>query len=325
MKELTREIDEYLRLRRGMGFKLEVDETHLRRFAEFLAERKASYITTQLALAFACEKVEVGAVGRVGRLVSIRGFARHLHAFEPKHEIPPAGLIRRAKPRAKPRLCSQSELRRLLAAALDVTATETRGLRPWTLHALFGLLAVTGMRVGEVIALHRTDVNWEDGVITVRGGKFGKSRMVPVHCTTLKVLREYAHRRDRHLRRGWRGEKVSDAGDLFFVSNRGTALSSGWLRASLRVLLQRSGMTGPGRPNMRIHDLRHRFAVETLLKWYRQKNCDVEAHLPALSTFLGHVNVEATYWYLSSTPALCAATTSRLEARWEGVADDHAQ
>jgi integrase len=141
----------------------------------------------------------------------------------------------------------------------------------------------------------------------------------------MKVLREYACRRDRHLREGWRGEKVSNAGDLFFVSNRGTVLGGGWLRESFRMLLQRAGMTGAGRPNMRIHDLRHRFAVETLRKWYRQKNRDVESRLPALSTLLGHVNVEATYWYLSSTPALRAAAASRLETRWEGVADDRAQ
>ena len=325
MKAMIREIEEYLELRRGMGFKLQVDETHLKRFAAFLAERKASHITTQLALAFACENARVGVVGRVGRLVAIRGFARHLHAFEPKREIPPAGLIRRTKTRARPRLCSQREVSRLLAAALDVTATKTRGLRPWTLYALFGLLAVTGMRVGEVIALRRGDLSWEDGVITVRDGKFGKTRMVPVHRTTLKVLREYARRRDRHLRRAWRGEDVSNACDLFFVSNRGTVLSSSGLRTSFRGLLRRSGMAGPEHPNMRIHDLRHRFAVETLRRWYRQTDCDVESRLPALSTFLGHVNVEATYWYLSSTPALCAAVASRLEARWKGVANDNGQ
>lgn len=325
MKSMTREIDEYLRLRRGMGFKLELDETHLRRFAAFLAERKANHITTLLALEFACANAAVGVVGRVGRLVAIRGFARHLHVVDPKHEIPPAGLIRSGKRRAKPRLCSEAELSRLLASALDVDATETRGLRPWTLHTLFGLLAVTGMRVGEATALCRSDVNWEESVLTIRGGKFGKSRLVPVHDTTLKVLRDYACRRDRHLTAGWRGKKASDEGNLFFVSNRGTALSAGWLRASFRVLLQRSGMTVAGGQNMRIHDLRHRFAVETLRKWYRRKHYDVESRLPALSTLLGHVNVAATYWYLSSTPALRAAAASRLETRWKGVADDRAQ
>jgi len=319
MKTMTREIDEYLRLRRGMGFKLAMDEIHLRRFAAFLAERKAKHITTELALGFACANEEAGVGGRVGRLVSIRGFARHLHAFEPKHEIPPAGLIRSGKTRAKPRLCTQAELSRLLAAALDVEATATRGLRPWTLHALFGLLAVTGMRVGEATALRQGDVNWEEAVLTIRGGKFGKSRMVPVHGTTLKVLRDYARRRDRYLRAGRRGGHAPDASALFFLSNRGTVLSGGWLRTSFRVLLQRSGMTVTGRPGMRIHDLRHRFAVETLRGWYRQ-NRDVEARLPALSTLLGHVNVAATYWYLSSTPALRAAAASRLENRWKGVA-----
>ena len=108
MKAMTREIDEYLGLRRGMGFKLDVDEIHLRRFAVFLAERKANHITTELALEFACASEAAGVVARVGRLVSIRGFARHLHAFEPKHEIPPAGLIRSGKTRAKPYPCNRS-------------------------------------------------------------------------------------------------------------------------------------------------------------------------------------------------------------------------
>lgn len=321
MKPMTQELEEYLQLRRGMGFKLKVDEVRLKRFVAFLETRKARFITTELALAFACESEGVAAGSRVGKLVAIRGWARYLHAFEPKHEIPPAGLIRYPRTRAKPRLCSQRELSQLLAAALDLSPTATRGLRPWTLHALFGLLAVTGMRVGEAIALRRGDVDWEQGTLTIRAAKFGKSRIVPVHPTTMTVLRKYTCRRDRHVRQRWRGQDVCRVSDLFFVSNRGTPLSSSSLRASFKMLLRKCGMVEPGQPTLRIHDLRHRFAVETLRKWYRLGKRDVESRLPALSTLLGHVNVGATYWYLSSTPALRAAAASRLENRWRGV--DH--
>lgn len=310
----------YLQLRRGMGFKLEIDERHLRHFLAFLRTRGARTITTKLALEFATQNTATDAAGWVQRLVAIRGFARYWQAFDLETEVPPAGLVRAAKKRAKPRLCSGREMAQLLAAAREGPMTATRGLRPWTLYALFGLLAVTGMRVGEAIALCNSDIDWADRTLTIRETKFGKSRRVPIHGSTAAVLASYAKRRDRFLHGGWRGARALRS-DHFFVSNRGTALSGSNLRLSFRSLQRKTGLTRNGGPQMRIHDLRHRFAVETLRRWYTAGGQGVGARLPALSTFLGHVNVAATYWYLSSTPALRAAAISRVESRWKGV--DH--
>jgi integrase len=321
MNALRQGITDYLHLRRGLGYKLEIDERHLRSFVEFLEDKKAARITTQLALAFATENANLGPVGRVQRMSTIRGFARYWHGMDPASEIPAGGLLRCPRRRAKPRLCSEGELIRLLEAARKGPITRTRGLRPWTLYVLFGLLAVTGMRISEAVNLRAEDVDWDEGLLTIRDTKFGKSRRIPIHHTTLQILRNYAGRRDRFLRRGWRGAAVKCAPGLVFVSNRGTALSTGNLRWSFRDLQRKAGLTKNDGPRMRIHDLRHRFAVETLRRWYRCGRTDVDGRLPSLSTFLGHVNVAATYWYLSSTPALRTAAIGRVESRWKGVAD----
>jgi integrase/recombinase XerD len=319
MKALRKVIGDYLQLRRGLGYKLEIDERHLHRFADFLENQKATRITTQLAMAFATENPRLGRGGRISRMCTIRAFARYWNGIDPSSEIPPTGLLRSPRKRAKPRLCSGRQIIRLLEAARRGKMTQTRGLRPWTLYALFGLLAVTGMRVSEAVNLRSDDVDWREAYLTIRDTKFGKSRRVPLHRSTLQTLRRYAHRRDRFLRSGWRRSSVCQTTGLFFVSNRGTALHGGYLRSSFRELQRKAGLAAPGALRVRIHDLRHRFAVETLRRWYERSVPNLEARLPVLSTFLGHVNVASTYWYLSSTPALRAAAIGRVESRWKGV------
>jgi integrase/recombinase XerD len=325
MNTLRQGITDYLQLRRGLGYKLEIDERHLRKFVKFLENKKAARITTAHAMAFATENPNLDPGGWVQRMSAIRGFARYWHGMDPASEIPPSGLLRCPRKRAKPRLCSQRELIRLLEVACEGPSTRTRGLRPWTLYVLFGLLAVTGMRVSEAVNLRTKDVDWNEGLLTIWDTKFGKSRCIPVHRSTLQHLRSYADRRDRFLRRGWRGVALKYQPGLVFESNRGTALSMGNLRWSFRDLQRKAGLTKTGITRMRIHDLRHRFAVETLRRWYCCGRADVDGRLPALSTFLGHVNVGATYWYLSSTPALRAAAIGRVESRWKGVAHARAE
>lgn len=321
MNPLRKGIADYLRIRRGLGYKLNVYERHLTRFVTFLESRDTPRITTQLAVEFATENPNLDPGGWVLRMSAIRGFARYWHGIDPASEIPPGGLVRCPRKRAKPRLCSDRELVRVLAAARQGALTRTRGLRPWTLYALFGLLAVTGMRVSEAVNLRTEDIDWNEGLLTIRDTKFGKSRRIPVHGSTLQILKNYARRRERHVRSTWRGAVVSRGSGLLFVSNRGTALSMGSLRWSFRDLQRKAGMAKGDCPAMRIHDLRHRFAVETLRRWYRLGRSAIGGRLPALSTFLGHVNVAATYWYLSSTPALRSAAIGRVESRWKGVAD----
>jgi len=187
-------------------------------------------------------------------------------------------------------------------------------LRPWRLYTLFGLLSVSGMRISEALHLKSADIDWDAGVLTVRLTKFGKSRLVPLHPLTVQALAEYARRRDGFLKRSGR-----PCSGYFFVTNRGTPFSDNNARAAFRELLLKAGLYTAEQGSPRIHDLRHRFAVETLRRWY-QAGEQVEHLLPALSTYLGHVNVASTYWYLSCTPELAAAASKRVEARWKGVA-----
>jgi integrase len=172
------------------------------------------------------------------------------------------------------------------------------------------LLAVSGLRLGEAISLQPQDVDWSEGVLTVRG-KFGKTRLVPLHPSTLAVLRNYAELRDR----------IFDGRILptFLVTSRGTKLEKTNLSRIFRELSRQIGIRKPGEGNgPRLHDFRHRFAIETLLRWYRRSD-SVPHRMPVLSTYLGHVNVSGTYWYLSSTPALLAAASKRIETRWKGA------
>jgi integrase/recombinase XerD len=184
-----------------------------------------------------------------------------------------------------------------------------RGLRASTYATLFGLLAVTGMRMSEPIALDRGDVDLTRGILTVRRTKFGKSRIVPIHASTQQELRQYLDLRDRlHPLVQTRS---------FFISERGDRLTEWSVRWTLVRLSHRIGLRGPGDSHgPRLHDLRHGFAVETLLRWYRA-GVDVEKHLPELSTYLGHVHVADTYWYISAVPELLQLATLRLEDKGE--------
>ena len=177
---------------------------------------------------------------------------------------------------------------------------------------LFGLLAVSGLRLGEAINLQPQDVDWSEGVLTIRGAKFGKSRLVPLDPSTRAVLLDYARRCDEIYAR----RPV----DYFFVTSRGTKLEKTNLSRIFRELSRQIGIRKPGvRHGPRLHDFRHRFAIETLLRWYRTGE-EVSRRMPVLSTYLGHGNVSGTYWYLGSTPALIAAATRIIESRWKGVA-----
>jgi len=195
----------------------------------------------------------------------------------------------------------------VLAAALVLPPAN--GLRRWTYHYLFGLIAVTGLRLSEAIGLQRSDVNLDEGVLTVRQSKFGKSRLVPLHRTTREALLSYAERRDAHL--------GSRCGPHFFVAERGGRLLHQYVHRVFWRLSREIGLRRPGdHTGPRVHDFRHRFAIRTLLDGYR-KGIDVEQQLPVLSTYLGHACVRDTYWYLSACPELMEQAARRLDRRWE--------
>lgn len=306
MSDLRTILDEYLATRRALGFKLEDAARLLRSFVAFLEAQGASTVTTELALAWATQPKDAHPNWWAVRLSVVRGFARHLSALDPSTEVPPVDLLPRHSRRATPYLYSPGEIASLMAAARALRLP----LRAATYETLIGLLAATGLRVGEAIGLDRADVDRAEGLLTVVAAKFGKSREVPVHETTLEALEAYADVRDRLC--------PSPKAPSFFVSTAGTRLIYKNVQLVYSRLVADVGLKPRStRCRPRIHDLRHRFAVATLTRWH-EAGLDVEVHLPRLSTYLGHANPSSTYWYLSAAPELLAGAAERLERHLRG-------
>lgn len=305
MTNLHSELKRYLSMRKGLGYKFQHQTRRLTDFVSFMEKRKATTITTKLAMEWATLPPDRHASWAL-RLTDVRGFARHIANIDPKTEVPPVGMLPGLK-RAKPYVYSDAEINALLAAALSLPPAD--GLRRWTYHHLFGLIAVTGMRLSEAIGLQRDDVDLEAGVLTVRLTKFGKSRLLPLHPTTSAALRNYAQRRDAHC--------ASPCAPHFFVAERGGPLLHQYVHRVFWRLSREIGLRRPGdHSGPRVHDFRHRFAIWTLLGWYRE-GTDVERMLPVLSTYLGHTCVRDTYWYLSACPELMQEAAQRLDRHWE--------
>lgn len=301
MNALRHQAAEYLALRRALGFKLVDTERLLMQFITHLESIDASRITTEVAVAWARQSVRAKPLYLRRRLGVVRGFARHLHTLEPATEVPPAGLLRCFPNRMPPHLYSAEEIDALLHA---VGALFRQPLRVATYRALIGLLVVTGMRIGEVVHLDRDHVDLDAGILTIVEAKFGKSRQVLLHPSTVAALREYAALRDRTA-----GTAATAA---FFVSTRGRLLVN-TIDYTFADIREAAGIrVPPGVRHPRVHDFRHSFAVATLVDWYRA-GVDVQARLPVLSTWLGHINPASTYWYLQAAPQLLAQAATRLE------------
>ena len=306
MSRLDPALADYLRLRRSLGFRLERAGRLLAQFTAFLDARGSGKVTIEAALAWATLPASGSARWLAMRLTVVRGFAAHLHALDRAHELIPAELLRDPGRRATPYLYSDAEIAALMGAA----ATLRTPFRAATYATLIGLLAVTGLRVGEAIRLDRADLDPHDGTLTIRMSKFGKSRLVPLHPTTLAVLRRYLARPDR--------PRPGTPTAALFASGAGTRLRYCAVNRTFLKLVGQAGLRARSaacRP--RLHDLRHTFAVRTVLDAYRA-DLDVGARLPILSTYLGHVSPAATYWYLSAAPELLAAAGERLERHLGG-------
>jgi len=308
MNTLRQAAQEYLTMRRSLGYKLQGAGKSLLDFVTFMEQHRASYITQSLALAWAKQPSDVQPCEWARRLSCVRSFARHRSATDPRTQIPPVGLLPYRPKRAQPYMYSDEQIKELLRAALKLPAKN--GLRPWTYHCLFGLLSVTGLRVSEAQNLELQDVDLRAGVMTIRGAKFGKSRLVPLHASTRRVLADYMARRERV----WANRRVSS---YVFVSNWGNRLDGGDIRRTFYALSRQIGLRGPSDSHgPRLHDMRHGFASKTLLRWYRAGE-NAERRLPILSAYLGHVHWSDTFWYLSALPELMHEAMSRLERRWE--------
>lgn len=311
MTKLRQAVEEYVRLRRNLGFKLHEASKGLLDFASFMEQHRASYITQALALAWAQQPLHVQPAHWAQRLSFLRGFAQYRSATDPRTQIPAKGLLPFRPKRAQPYLYSHAEIKSLLSAALKMPYRYERGkLRPRVYHCLFGLLSVSGLRVGEARNLELQDVDLKTAVLTIRGAKFGKTRLVPLHHSTCRILAEYISRRNRH----WRQRAVSSH---LFVSSSGHRLDGADIRRTFYALSRQIGLRSPSDSHgPRLHDLRHRFATNTLVRWYRS-NQDPERKLPLLSAYLGHVHLADTQWYLSGSPELMREAMHRLEHRWE--------
>jgi integrase/recombinase XerD len=314
MTTLRAAVDRYLALRRSLGFDLVVPGGLLRRFADFGERKRAAFVTIDLVLRWADTFGDV-LPSTVARAVGIvRGFAVWQAGFDPRTQPPPAGLLPGRYQRRRPFLHSDEQVAALVSTSARLTST--KGLRGPTYSTFFGLIAATGLRMSEAVKLDRCDVDLDEGVLTIRRTKFGKTRLVPLHATARVALARYSKQRDAIL---------GDAGaPAFFVSEAGRRITIWSARYQFAHVSQRLGHRTSTRElprrhryrhgrGPRLHDLRHRFAAHTLLDWYRA-GVDVEREIPKLVTYLGHGAVEHTYWYIEALPELLQLATQRVVA-----------
>ncbi|HEY1819200.1 MAG TPA: tyrosine-type recombinase/integrase [Trebonia sp.] len=300
-------VADYLATRRAMGFKVEGLSKLPLSFVAFCEARGATRVQNDLAVEWATAtiKVPVNDALLARRMGAVRIFARHQHALDPATQIPPEAICSRRYRTREPNVFGEAEVLALLAAAHTLSPR----FKAVTWRTLIGLLAATGMRPGEACRLTLSDIDLASGVVQVLETKFGRSRLVFIHPTTATVLGHYL--RVRQDRVG----TTARACQAVFVNSRREAINPDGLGATFRQIVATAGITTqPGRRPPRLHDLRHTFAVTTMLDWYRGGH-DVQARLPLLSTWLGHVDPASTYWYLHAVPELLAHAVRRLDAQ----------
>ena len=305
MSPLIESLEAYLTLNRSLGTELRAPAAYLRRFVEFLEREKAPVITAELALRWARGPKGATPATWARRLADVRRFAAWLSATDPRTEVPPLGLLTDRYRRRSPYIYSDIEVARIVREAARLPSP--LGMRAHTYATLFGVLAATGLRLGEAIALDRKDVDLHSGVLAVRRSKFGKSRFVPLENTTCAALKDYVKLRDRLVRR--------PTSAAFLLAEDGARLTQCGARYNFVVVSCVVGLRAPKSGNRRghgprLHDMRHRLAVRTLIRWYEEGR-DVERELPKLSTYLGHVHVADTYWYIEAVPELLQLATER--------------
>lgn len=293
----------YLADRRHAGFSLAIAGRQLLSFARF-ADRSGyrGPMTVELASQWAAANRDGKALTAARRIEVLRSFARYCLAFDPKTEVPPRGLFGPSHRRLTPHIYTEPELNALLKASARLPPTT--GLRPLTCTTVFGLLSATGLRISEATGLLQQDVDLQLGVLQIRQTKFGKSRLVPLHPSTTRVLRRYVRRRDHN---------VSSKTDSFFVFDNAQPASTRKLQYAFGILRRQLQWSARGGHRMpRIHDLRHTFVCRCLRRWYK-KGVDIDRNMLALSTYLGHAKVTDTYWYVTAIPELMAIAARRLE------------
>jgi integrase len=302
-------VESYLASRRHSGFELRIEGQQLQRFARFAEQAgHRGPLTLELAVRWATGSRRPGVLTAARRIEVLRPFARFCLRFDSRTEVPPRRLFGRGHRRLTPHIYTDEEIQALLSATTRLYPPG--GLRGACCEAIFGLIAATGLRLSEALGLERTDVDFHHGRLLIRRAKFGKSRWVPLHPTTTEALQHYAHRRDRDPR--------ADDISAFFVGDYGRRAQTDSVEYAFRLLRRALGwQPRGGHPAPRIHDLRHTFVCRTLQRWY-ETDVDIDRHILALSTYVGHVKVTDTYWYVTATPELMAIAARRFERLAEG-------
>ena len=302
MSAFSQAVEDYLALRRSLGHDLADAARLLPSLVSYLDDNGKSTMTTSIVVAWAMlPDAESSPTVWPRRVTAARGFARYMTGIDPGTEIPPLGLIPYRQRWRPPFIYTPADIVALMQQAHRLLPTPLRAV---THETLIGLLAATGMRIGEAIKLERSDIDWSTGVLLIRESKFGKTRQVPVQPSTLEALQSFAAQRDRL--------QPTSPMSSFFVSRNGNRLIYSDVSETFRRLVNAAGVGAQSSVRPRLHDMRHTFAVATLLGWYRDGD-DVQSRLPWLSTYLGHRDPRSTYWYLSAAPELLALAANRLE------------
>jgi len=309
MSELDIAVKEYLTVRRALGFKLHNEGKLLYDFVRFIGKQRMPFVTINLAVQWAMQPKEAQPAWWAKRLSMVRSFAKYQNAKDQRTEIPPQQLLPYRYHRTSPYIYNDLEIHKIIDAAKQLLSK--KGLRPHTYSTLFGLLAVTGMRLKEAISLTRRDVNLTNGIITIVETKFRKSRLLPIHASTQSALGQYENLRNCLF--------PNPIDPNFLISDLGTRLNASTVRYTFVQISCRIGLRKPSKSHgygPRLHDFRHAFAVRTLLNWYRS-DINVEQQMPKLATYLGHTHVNDTYWYLTGIPELLRLAVRRLENKKE--------
>lgn len=295
-------VEAYVAYRHSHGFKLATDETQLKSFARFADEINTDYhLTVDLATVWAKTSLQSTPLTWARRIDVLRGFARYCLREDPATEIPPQHVLGPAHRRLVPHIYTESELITLLDATN--TLAPQQGLRPATCRCIFGLLAASGLRISEALALACADADLEVGVLRIREAKFHRQRLVPLHRSVTAQMREYAHTREKLV--------PHPMCDHFFLRDDGHAVNQAGLLYALHLLCRQLGWQPRGDyPNHRLHDLRHTFIVRSTLRFYEQ-GIEVDRAVLALSIYVGHAHVTDTYWYFTGIPELMAIAAER--------------
>jgi len=310
---LIQQVEDYITYKRSLGYKITVEADELRRFASFAKSiGHNSSLTNELAMRWASLKSEYSRFYMARRLETIHTFAKYIIAFDPCAQMPQTGIFGKCHGRVSPHIYSDAEISMLIAEAGKLYSPD--GIRAYTVSTAIGLLRATGLRPSELTHLKIEDVRLTEGYLFIHSSKFKKDRIVPIHTTVTEELAEYYD-----FIVGKLGPRRNS--DYFFVSTYGQRFnyrSLDYAFQLIRPILYKNGVCDKTR-NFRLYDVRHTFACETIRHWLETGE-DVNQKLYLLSTYMGHVKPEDTFWYLSATPQLLAISCERYETAFGGEA-----